>query len=65
MYTGKVRFLPLRSQGIEKRQNELSALDSLGIPASSPKSLYRFADIVSVSTCYYPSSITDRLFSTR
>ncbi|TFK86258.1 hypothetical protein K466DRAFT_600485 [Polyporus arcularius HHB13444] len=43
-YTGKVKFLPLRSQGYEKRQSQLRSLESFGIPACSPKSLYRFAD---------------------
>ncbi|RPD59189.1 hypothetical protein L226DRAFT_572188 [Lentinus tigrinus ALCF2SS1-7] len=74
MYTGKVRFLPLRSQGIEKRQNELRALESAGIPACSPKALYRFADTFdmkdlrqcaanAITHRLSPENIVDEVFS--
>ncbi|KAI0747615.1 hypothetical protein C8Q80DRAFT_1270090 [Daedaleopsis nitida] len=44
MYTGKVIFLPLRSQGLEQGKLQVRTTQSLGHPACSPKSLYRLAD---------------------
>ncbi|KAI0806913.1 hypothetical protein C8Q74DRAFT_1188479 [Fomes fomentarius] len=42
LYTGKTYWLPLRSQGMQQRNSEVYKLQ--GIPACSPKSMYRLAD---------------------
>ncbi|KAI0781383.1 hypothetical protein BD413DRAFT_28908 [Trametes elegans] len=46
LYTGKVHCLPLSSEESGLRAVELVAAQKMGVPACSPKSLYRLADSV-------------------
>ncbi|KAH9890616.1 hypothetical protein C8Q73DRAFT_793054 [Cubamyces lactineus] len=44
LYTGKVNFLPLRSQGMSARQFALFTSSDSGAPPCSPKSMFRLAE---------------------
>ncbi|THH29719.1 hypothetical protein EUX98_g4490 [Antrodiella citrinella] len=48
IYTGKIEFAPLRSEGVEKREEFFSKYgrNPFALKACSPKSMYRLADIV-------------------
>ncbi|KAI0806908.1 hypothetical protein C8Q74DRAFT_1188125 [Fomes fomentarius] len=48
VYTGKVNFLPLRSEGASNRQFALFTTSEVA-PACSPKSMYRLAELYGMS----------------
>ncbi|OBZ67044.1 hypothetical protein A0H81_12860 [Grifola frondosa] len=52
LYTNKLNFMPLISEGDEARRVELRRLDAdpYAIPSCSPKSMYRFADLCGHTT---------------
>ncbi|KAI0329872.1 hypothetical protein GY45DRAFT_1324484 [Cubamyces sp. BRFM 1775] len=50
LYTGKVNFLPLRSQGMSARQFALFTSSDTGAPPCSPKSMFRLAESYGMTT---------------
>ncbi|OBZ67043.1 hypothetical protein A0H81_12861 [Grifola frondosa] len=52
LYTNKINFMPLTSEGDEARRVELHRRDAdpYAIPSCSPKSMYRFADLCGHTT---------------